>query len=99
MTQQPLTQDDVDNLNDAERMGLMVAAAYGTALAERDQARDLLADALVLVDDLIREWPETTWAADNYRVETMKDRRKNLVQAIQDAQAVDSEATPAPQED
>lgn len=96
---QPLTQADVDALTEPERLGLMVAAAYGTALAERDQARDLLADALVLVDDLLAAWPESTWAADSFRKASLEDRRANLVQAIEAAQAVDSDETPAAQKD
>ena len=95
---QPLTAEQAEALTEPERLGILVAGAYGAALAERDQARNLLADAIVLVDDLLEAFPETTWAADSFRKSALEDRRASLVQAIQDAQAVDSDETPT-QED
>lgn len=67
-----LAQDDLEHLNEAERLGLIVGAAYGQALAERDvaraqaahlgarlnDARDLLRKARPLLED-------STWATDS----------------------------------
>ena len=72
----------------------MVGAAYGTALAERDQARAMaarleqdLAYALEALEKAAAVWPETSWAADSQN----KDR---LVQAIQNLKALESPETP-----
>lgn len=63
----------VDDLTEAERLGLIVAAAYGTALAERDAARTI---AVTLEQELAETrrhlsaviavlWTRgTTWAGD-----------------------------------
>ena len=67
-----LAQEDLEHLGDAERLGLIVGAAYGRALAERDEARaqvahlgarlndarDLLRTARPLLED-------STWATDS----------------------------------
>lgn len=81
-------------LNEAERLGLVVGAAYGTALAERDQARALavrleqdLGYALEALEKAAAAWPETSWASDSQN----KDR---LVQAIQNLKALESPETP-----
>lgn len=86
-----LAQADLEHLGEAERLGLIVGAAYGQALAERDLARASLAKALDLMEALANAWPETSWAASNVAVE-------NAREFIQATKAVDSEQTPT-QED
>lgn len=89
-----LSQEDVDGMNEAERLALIVGAAYGAALAERDDAQrqvavleDRLAEAKALLDYAVAHWPETTWATDT----KAQDR---LVQGIGTLWPVDSDQTP-----
>lgn len=84
----------MEDLTEAERLGLVVGAAYGQALAERDQARAIAvhleqenAHLRDLLAYAVQEWPDTTWAADSHAKDT-------LVQAIQNAGALESPETP-----
>lgn len=84
---QPIQETQMDeplppelaHLNEAERLGLVVGAAYGQALAERDQARNIaatleqqLAKALETIRYALKNWPETTWATDSLVQENVK---------------------------
>lgn len=79
--------------NDPERLGLIVGAAYGNALAERDQARDLaatlgarLAEALTHLEAVLAASPVvSTFAHDD---DTLTSARQFL------ADAVESSGTP-----
>lgn len=90
-----LSQEDLDGMNEAERLALIVGAAYGKALAERDEARaqvaalaqDLAdlgsaAQAVLALDVLA----QVTWAHDEQAVQTLR-------------QAVGSVQAPETQED
>lgn len=93
-----LNQDDLDHMNEAERLALVVGAAYGAALADRDMARtevERLNERLVLakglLDMALDEWPVTTWGTDSLA-------KERLVQGINALWPVDSDPTPT-QED
>lgn len=93
-----LSQDDLDGMTEAERLALVVGAAYGKALADRDQARTqwaVLADRLTVAKDLLGKvvpiLNDSTWASDSALASS--------IQAFLDqAGALDSETTPT-QED
>lgn len=94
VTAENTLEADADDLGPAERLGLAVGAAYGAALADRDQARDMavalegqLAEAIRLLDLAVHHWPETTWAADSKALE-------DLVQGIENLKAVESPENP-----
>lgn len=66
-----LTQGDLDGMSEAERLALVVGAAYGKALAERDKARDrvdhlhaLLGSARALLGRAQHSLGDSSWAAD-----------------------------------
>lgn len=86
-----LSQEDLDGMNEAERLALIVGSAYGAALADRDLARAALASALEHLEALVETWPETSWAGSNVAVERARE-------FIQVTKVVDSEQTPT-QED
>lgn len=86
-----LTREDLEGMNEAERLALVVGAAYGRALSERDQARADLADALRHLRTLVDEFPATSWAHANVAVEEARE----FIQAIQAPAPVDSSQTPA----
>jgi hypothetical protein len=89
-----LSQEDLNGLNEAERLALMVGAAYGRALADRDQARDHLEKAVETLEALAEAFPETSWAHSNAALDTARE----FIQAYRAAEPVDSGQTPA-QED
>lgn len=67
-----LTQADLDGMNEAERLALVVGAAYGKALAERDEARDVAAYAIArlatardLLNKVVPILDDSTWATDS----------------------------------
>lgn len=76
-----LTQDDLEGMNEAERLALVVGAAYGKALAERDEAQarvaaledqvNTLAHAAtaVLGLDVVAQ---VTWAHDEATVNALR---------------------------
>lgn len=59
-----LSQEDLDGMNEAERLALVVGSAYGQALAERDKARAALAKAVTLLNETIPTLRATSWAQD-----------------------------------
>lgn len=84
----------MEDLTEAERLGLVVGAAYGNALAERDKARAIAvhleqenAHLVALLEYAVREWPVTSWAGDSHA-------QDYLVQAIERVKAVGSPETP-----
>lgn len=86
-----LTQEDLDGMNEAERLALVVGAAYGKALAERDQARDVgyrlagnLGHAQGLLGKVVPILRDSSWATDSALADS--------IQAFLDG--LDSEATP-----
>ena len=71
--------ETLEGLNEPERLGIVVAQAYGNALYERDQARAIavaleqdLAKALRALRYAVEKWPETTWAQDTLVQENLK---------------------------
>lgn len=85
---------DLEGLNEAERLGLIVGATLGNALYERDQARRIAvtleqenAALRKVLDETLAAWPTTTWAQDA----ALKDR---AVQAYQSIGALESPETP-----
>jgi hypothetical protein len=67
-----LSQEDLDGMNEAERLALVVGSAYGRALAERDEARDAvdrlstaLAGAVVLLGKVQPVLEDSSWATDS----------------------------------
>lgn len=98
------TQEDWDALTEGERLGLLVGHAYGTALAERDEAsaqaarwRDLheaalddLVQARRLLEQAHKHLGDTSWAAD--------EQLADSIQAFLGGTPVDSDQTPT-QED
>lgn len=76
-----LTQDDLEGMNEAERLALVVGAAYGKALSERDEAQaqvaaledrlNTLAHAArgVLALDVLAQ---VTWAHDEATVNALR---------------------------
>lgn len=82
-----LTREDLEGLNEAERLALVVGAAYGKALADRDAARAML-------EAVVGEFPDTSFAHANVAVE----KAREFIQAYRTPEPVDSEQTPA-QED
>lgn len=91
-------EEVLDSLNEAERLGLVVGAAYGQALAERDEARAQAVDlgqrlekAMTLLRYAVAEWPETTWASDSFR-------KDHLIQGTKALEDVDSEESPTTEE-
>lgn len=83
--------DMVANLSDAERLSIIVGAAYGHVMAERDEARHDLEVAVDLLDDLVDLVSRNSWAGDNIVVD-------RAVQFVQAHRTVDSEQAPT-QED
>lgn len=90
-----LSQDDLDGMTEAERLALVVGAAYGKALSERDQARaqfevtlDDLVKARRLLEKVVPILEDSTWATDSALA--------GSIQAFLDG--LDSEQTPT-QED
>lgn len=88
-----------EEFTEAEQLGLLVGAAYGAALHERDEARaevvrlgQALERALDIMANAVKAWPETTWAQDSAALE-------RLVQGIESLTPVDSPTTPTQQED
>ena len=98
-----LSQADLDGMNEAERLALIVGSAYGAALADRDLARTEAADLRhrlgvllaradnVLALDVLKD---LTWAGDERAV----TRLRECVQENMALPAVDSDETPT-QED
>lgn len=90
-----LSQDDLDAMSEAERLALVVGAAYGKALAERDEARAQVAhlrarldEARTHLENTLGPLQNSTWANDSHLA--------GSIQAY--LERVDSELTPA-QED
>jgi hypothetical protein len=86
-----LNQDDLDGMTEAERLALVVGAAYGKALADRDEARAMaahaiarLAEARAFLGKVVPILRDSTWATDS----SLGDS----IQAFMDR--VDSETTP-----
>lgn len=99
---QAITQEDLDALGEAERLALVVGAAYGRALHERDEARAMverLGDAIVDLDVAARDvltldaLENPTWAQD----ERLADNLRAALEAAR--RAVDSIQTNQTQED
>lgn len=85
-----LTQDDLDDMTEAERLGLVVAAAYGNALAERDLAhqevvrlRERLAEAERLLEQAAAPLDASTWATDGQIASSIQA----FLQAVDSTQA------------
>lgn len=98
-----LDQEALDGLNEAERLGLIVGAAYGQALAERDEARAQASDLRRRLGVLLARCDRVltldvldtlTWAGD----ERIVTRLRECVQENLEFKPVDSEQTPT-QED
>jgi hypothetical protein len=84
----------LEGLTEPERLGVVVAQAYGNALYERDQARDMAmaleqenAALRKVLDETLAAWPTTTWAQDA----ALKERAEQAYAAIG---AVGSPETP-----
>lgn len=99
-----LSQEDLDGMNEAERLALVVGAAHGNALAERDEARAQASDLRHRLGVLLARCDRVltldvldnlTWAGD----ETIVTRLRECVQENLEFRPVDSDKTPAPQED
>jgi hypothetical protein len=67
-----LEADDLAHLSEAERLGLIVGAAYGKALAERDEARAQVVALGLRLDQAIHllrqaepRLEDSTWASDS----------------------------------
>lgn len=94
-----LSQEDMDHLTEAERLALIVGAAYGNALAERDQARaqveELHAELKSLAhatSEVLGHVPglgpgEQTWAQDADLVEALRERLEDAYKALESVQA------------
>jgi hypothetical protein len=91
-----LNQEALDGLNEAERLGLIVGAAYGQALAERDEARAQVAIQAVTIRDLvdaarkvlaIDSLEHLTWAHDEDAVTALRE-------VVQGIGSLDSDQTP-----
>lgn len=89
-----LSQEVLDDLTEAERLGLIVGAAYGRALADRDMARAELQEALDHLEAVIKAMPAGSFAHTN----AARDAAVEFIQRIKTPPPVDSQATPA-QED
>lgn len=98
-----LAQEDLDGMTEAERLGLIVGAAYGKALAERDEARAQASDLRHRLGVLLARCDRVlsldvldnlTWAGD----ETIVIRLRECVQENLEFRPVDSDLTPT-QED
>ena len=85
-----LDQATLDEMNEAEQMGLFVGAAFGRVLAERDLARAALAEAVEVVEGLVEGYPVTSFAHSNAAV----DRALEFIQRSRTPEAVDSTQTP-----
>lgn len=72
-----------EGLNEAERLGLLVGATYGEALAERDQAIQHLRT-------LVAAMPATSWAATN----AAEEAARAWLSEYDDAKDVRSPETP-----
>jgi len=95
-----LDQETLDGMNEAERLALIVGAAYGRALADRDEARALVqslsasltaladaADAVLGLDALAQG---VTFAHDDRAVEHLRgvvSVSRDLTQAVGSVQA------------
>lgn len=93
-----LSQEDLDGMSEAERLALVVGAAYGKALSERDQARDLtyrlsgnLGQAQGLLEKVLPILEDSSWATDS----ALADSIQAFLDGLKD---VDSDKTPT-QED
>lgn len=86
-----LSQDDLDQMTEAERLALVVGAAYGRALAQRDEARAQVQEALGHLEAILATQPATSFAHTN----AAADQAREFVQRIRTPQAVDSDQTPA----
>lgn len=93
-----LTPEECAAIPDHERMGIIVAQAYGTALAERDQAR-AVADSLAVTHASLLEAAADVLALDLVQHPTFAHdenavaRLRCLVDAGIDAMVVDSTRT------
>lgn len=92
-----LSQEDLDGMGEAERLALVVGAAYGKALADRDEARNMtyrlsgnLGQATALLKKVVPILRDSTWATDSALADS--------IQVFLDAQTVGSDETPT-QED
>lgn len=84
----------LEDLTEAERLGLIVGAAYGRALADRDMARAELQECLGHLEALVKAMPVGSFAHTN----VARDAAVEFIQRIKTPAPVDSQATPA-QED
>lgn len=92
-----LSQEDLDGMGEAERLALVVGAAYGKALADRDLAQGFvdtlgaaLAEATEFLWKVLPILRDSTWATDSALADS--------IQVFLDGQAVGSDETPT-QED
>lgn len=92
-----LSQEDLDGMGEAERLALVVGAAYGKALADRDQAQEQfqitltdLVHARRLLEKVVPILRDSTWATDSALADS--------IQVFLDGQTVGSDETPT-QED
>lgn len=83
MTAESDARETVEGLTAPEQLGMVVAAAYGTALAERDQA---VAELRHLLD----VFPQTGWAAEMVAY----DKARAWLEEYDQCQAVGSPETP-----
>lgn len=67
-----LARDDVDGMNEAERLALVVGAAYGNALAERDQSRARVAEGRALLEKALGFLGTSSWAAETHLAESIQ---------------------------
>lgn len=95
-----LTEGDLEGMGDAERLGLIVGASYGAALADRDQARSqvaILGDALTTLDLAARavlaldSVKSLTWAQDERTVDTLRQAVEDAGKALESVQAPETE--------
>ena len=89
-----LAQEELADLTEAERLGLIVGAAYGRALADRDMARAELQEALGHLEAVLHSLPAGSFALTNVAQEAAQE----FIQRIKKPAPVDSTQTPA-QED
>lgn len=91
-----LPQEDLDDMTEAERLALVVGAAYGNALAERDQARaqvESLAFALTTLAHATSTvlgldfMGQVTFAHDALAVEAQREALESAYQALESVQA------------
>lgn len=85
-----LDQETLDGMNEAERLALIVGAAYGRALADRDEARAQVTQALDHLEAVLAASPPTSFAHTN----AAADQAREFIQRIRTPEPVDSEATP-----